>query len=585
MSDANRSAAKASEDEGKPVVDDTAEDPTRAVDNTAGNPAPTECHDARVDTKNGSEDVSGTSVGAVAAADSAFDAEWGSDFDLAFELDTTPKSEVLAGTGPDRTEDPTWDEVEQALGQVVLDVQDLQSDLSYQRAQDILRNLVGRLKLTERERAGLEDALQSLNGLLNKLENSVVHIAVFGLVGRGKSSILNALLGEELFETGPTHGVTRQIESTRWQISREAVESDRNPSDLVRVSLKSVGNSRIELIDTPGLDEVGGDTREALANRVAHQVDLILFVVAGDLTRVEYEALKSLRQASKPILLVFNKVDQFPEADRQAIYETLRDQRVGDLISPDEIVMAAAAPVVARVVEQPDGRVVPQLRRSTPQVQELKLKILDILHREGKALVALNTLIYANEVNEQILARKRQICDRIADDTIWNGAMIEAIAVALNPITMADLVSGAVIDVVLILALSRLYGLPLTQAGALRLLKQIAFGLGGLSVSELLITVGLSSLKGLLGASAVATGGLSLAPYIPIALTQAAVAGVSTYSIGQVTKAYLANGASWGPEGPETVVSQILESLDEASILNRIKDELRAKLDLRTRKP
>jgi GTPase len=47
-----------------------------------------------------------------------------------------------------------------------------------------------------------------------------------------------------------------------------------------------------------------------------------------------------------------------------------------------------------------------------------------------------------------------------------------------------------------------------------------------------------------------------------------------------VTKQYLANGASWGPMGPKSVVSQILSNLDEASILARIKDELRSKLDL-----
>jgi hypothetical protein len=82
----------------------------------------------------------------------------------------------------------------------------------------------------------------------------------------------------------------------------------------------------------------------------------------------------------------------------------------------------------------------------------------------------------------------------------------------------------------------------------------------------------------LLGLSIPATGGISLLPYTSIALTQAGVAGVSCYAIGQVTKTYLANGATWGPDGPKAVVSSILDSLDETSILNRIKGELGAKL-------
>jgi GTPase len=471
---------------------------------------------------------------------------------------------------------PTWDEVEQELGQIVGDFQALQDDLNYRRAQDALRDLIQRLNLTQRERSGLEDALQSLSGLLDKLEHTVVHIAVFGLVGRGKSSLLNALLGEDIFETGPTHGVTQVVEGARWSVRHEALAGE--SPDLLRVSLNSVGNSRIELIDTPGLDEVAGEEREALAKRIAEQVDLILFVIAGDITRVEYEALKALRQASKPMLLVFNKVDQYPDTDRQHIYETLRDHRLRDLISPEEIVMAAASPLVVRAATQPNGEVQYQTGRGQPQVDDLKLKILEILHREGKALVALNTLMYADTVSEEILERKRQICDRIAADTIWNGTMIKAVAVALNPITVADLFSGAIIDVSLIVTLSKLYGMPMTQTAAIKLLQQIALGLGGISLGELVVTLGLSSLKGLLGVSAVATGGLSLAPYIPVAMAQAGVAGLSTYGIGQVTKTYLTNGSNWGPEGPKAVVRNILDSLDETSILNRIKQELRAKL-------
>ncbi|MGG6239172.1 DUF697 domain-containing protein, partial [Nodosilinea sp. AN01ver1] len=470
----------------------------------------------------------------------------------------------------------TWEEVETELGDLVLDFHDLQDDLNYRRAQAALGNLVQRLNLTPREQAGVEDALQNLRGLIDKLENTVVHIAAFGLVGRGKSSLLNALLGEAVFTTGPTHGVTQVVEGSRWQVSQESLGED--TPDLLRVSLKSLGQSRIELIDTPGLDEVDGDDRAALARRIAEQVDLILFVIAGDLTRAEYEALQALRQASKPMLLVFNKIDQYPEADRQVLYETLRDRRLQDLISPDEIVMAAASPLAVQATPQPDGTVTYQTVRDRPQVDDLKLKILDILHREGKALVALNTLMYAEGVSAEILARKKQICDRIADDTIWNATLIKAVAVALNPVTVADLVGGTVVDVMLILNLSRLYGLPMTRPAALKLLQQIALGLGGITVSELVITLGLSSLKGVLGVSAIATGGLSLAPYVPVALAQGGVAGLATYGIGQITKTYLTNGATWGPEGPRAVITEILDGLDEDSILNRIKTELRAKI-------
>jgi GTPase len=312
---------------------------------------------------------------------------------------------------------------------------------------------------------------------------------------------------------------------------------------------------------------------------VAQHADLLLFVVSGDMTQVEYQALSELREVGKPMLLVFNKIDQYPDADRLSIYEKIRDDRVKELLSPDEIVMAAASPLVARAIKGADGRLSVQLTPGEPQVTDLKLKVLEVLHREGKSLVALNTMLYADDVNEQIVQRKMTIREQNADRVIWNGVITKAVAIALNPITVLDIVSSAAIDVAMILALSKLYGITMTQQGAIGLLQKMALAMGGITASELLANLGLGSLKSLLGLAAPATGGLSLGPYVSVALTQAGVAGVSSYAIGQVTKVYLANGASWGPDGPKAVVTRILASLDEASILSRIKDELRAKLD------
>jgi len=381
-----------------------------------------------------------------------------------------------------------------------------------------------------------------------------------------------------VFETGALHGVTRSSHTANWQLSQEAVGE--NGQDILKVALpSSIGNSQIQLIDTPGIDEVDGETREALAHQVARQVDLILFMIAGDMTKVEFDALSQLREVGKPMLLVFNKIDQYPEADRQEIYRKIRDERVKQLLSPDEIVMVAASPLVAQAVRRADGTMNVQRRPGKPQVDELKLKILEILHREGKSLVALNSMLYADDVNERVVSRKMAIREESANQIIWKATITKAVAIALNPLTVVDVLTATIVDVVMILTLSRLYGISMSQQGALGLLQKIAIGMGGIGASELLVSLGLGSLKSLLGLSAPATGGISLAPYVSVALTQAGVAGVSSYAIGQVTKSYLANGASWGPDGPKAVVTRILSSLDETSILNRIKGELEAKLD------
>lgn len=461
------------------------------------------------------------------------------------------------------------EDIEKALKNVEL----IQEELNYKQAQDSLRSLVSHLDLSPQEQTGLEAEINYLATLLEKLDRSVVQIAAFGMVGRGKSSVLNGLLGESIFATGPLHGVTRTIDSANWKLSL-----DSDYPEIQRLTLNGGGNTQIQLLDTPGIDEIDGETREALARKIARQVDLILFVVAGDITKVEYNALSQLREAGKPMILVLNKIDQYPEADRLAIYHKIRDERVKELLSPEEIVMVAAAPLLTRAVRGSDGRLKTQRYRAKPEIEALKLKILEILHREGKSLVALNTMLYASEVNEQVLQRKMTIREEAAQELIQKTVMTKAAAIALNPVTAIDLLTGAVIDVAMILSLSRLYSISMTQKGAIALLQKIALAMGGISASEFLASLGLSSLKGLLGLSAPASGGISLVPYLSVAVTQGAVAGVSSYAIGQVTKTYLANGASWGPDGPKAVVKRILESLDETSILNRIKWELSTKL-------
>ncbi len=305
----------------------------------------------------------------------------------------------------------------------------LRTELNYKQAQTALRNLVANLDLTPQEKTGLEAEIADLETMLGKLDCMVVQIAAFGMVGRGKSSLLNALVGQTVFETGPLHGVTRAAQRVNWSISEEAIgETER----ALRVTLPGVGQSQVELIDTPGLDEVDGATRAALAEQIAKLADLILFVISGDMTKLEYAALSQLREAGKPIILVFNKVDQYPEADRMAIYHKIRDERVRELLTPLEIVMAAASPLVKTAIRRPDGTRSIQLRTGNAQIDELKLKILEILHREGKALVALNTMLYADVVNEQLVERKLMIREVNANQLIWKAVMTKALAMPIS---------------------------------------------------------------------------------------------------------------------------------------------------------
>uniref|UniRef100_UPI00286C4943 Era-like GTP-binding protein n=1 Tax=Chamaesiphon sp. OTE_75_metabat_556 TaxID=2964692 RepID=UPI00286C4943 len=253
------------------------------------------------------------------------------------------------------------------LAETIAGFNTIQAEQNYQQAQDTLRRILVKLDLSQRERAGLESEIAELSEISSKLDRSVFQVAVFGMVGRGKSSLLNALIGVEVFEAGVLHGVTKERQQVVWEIDNWQDEFDLDKDT------PAILQEAIEFIDTPGIDEVDGAERQLLASEIARQVDLILFVIAGDITELELKTLSQLRSAGKPILLVFNKVDLFPDRDKLAIYAKIRDDRVKEILTQDEIVMTAASPLVARAIRQPDGSFEAELVMGKPQIDDLKL--------------------------------------------------------------------------------------------------------------------------------------------------------------------------------------------------------------------
>lgn len=382
---------------------------------------------------------------------------------------------------------------------------------------------------------------------IDKFDRATIRIATFGLVSRGKSSVLNALLGQNVLPTGPTHGVTQWPYCIEWPDAPIATE----------------------LIDTPGLDEVGGTTRSRQARHLANQADLILFVVSGDITQTEYNALRSLWQTHKPLILVFNKIDLYPDRDRETIYEQLQ-QLGGDIpLQPEEIVTVAAAPMPLRVrVEYPDGRTVEEWETPPPEIENLRQKLYQILQRDGQELLDLNALVSTRHADKIVAKTAVKLCDRASEERIWQFVKYKAIAVSLNPIAILDVAGGAIADLILIRSLAKLYGLPMTSFEAGKLLRTIVKSSGGLLLAEL-------GSSALLGVGKTAAGWATDLPgFAGTAVVQGAMAGYGTYAVGRAAKAYLERGCTWGETGADTLIGEILDNIDRDTILNRLRQFL-----------
>ncbi len=417
----------------------------------------------------------------------------------------------------------------------------------------------------------LETELAQLNTTLIKIDRNVVRLAVFGLVSRGKSAVINALLGEDLLETGPINGVTQTPRVIQWQPGGLMTES--------AIATTNVAPAQIELIDTPGLDEIDGQARAEMAREVAQQADLILFVVSGDLTRTEFKALCDLRSAQKPLILVFNKIDLYPDRQRNEIYESLAslESFIGEgnslrqILSRDEIVLIAANPAPMQVrIEQPDGSISFEWEKFPPQIGELKAKILGILNQEGQSLLALNALVQARSAEERMVETIVAARETEAEALIWKFVRYKAIAVAANPIPGLDWIGGTVSDLLMIRALGELYGFPLTRYEAGRVLTAIVGSSLGMLVGEICSSIVLSAGKAV---SAVSSE-IPIGSYAGVAAVQAGVAGYGAYAVGRAAQVYLERGCTWGDQGANTVIQDVLSQIEPNTILWRIRSEL-----------
>ena len=366
------------------------------------------------------------------------------------------------------------------------------------------------LNLTNYERTKFENVLNQLDFQIKKLERKELKISVYGRVGVGKSSLLNALIEKQIFPTDILNGNTKTTKSYKW---------DKKFKKL----------NKVELIDSPGIDEINNTNKEEINFNYVLDADLILFVIDSDITRIDLNSIEDLLRHNKPIILVLNRCDQWNTRETKQILSSIH-KKLSFCKQKIKIALVSSSPREAKI--KPDGTV--RSESKMPKVDILKNDLKQIIDQSGELLLCINSLRTAEQFYK-LLKENRLLRKKVeAQSLIGKYATLKASGVAINPFLMIDFVTGLAFDSALVIQLSKLYGLEVGGPSARHIVKKLSFQNSLLGGAQIGIQITLNIFKQILILAAPLTGGLSLAPTAPIAIAQAALAIHATKLIGRL---------------------------------------------------
>ncbi len=394
------------------------------------------------------------------------------------------------------------------------------------------------IKLPEQKTEAAEENLKAIRRQVQQIQDKVaktalmtrsreieaslakgeLQVVVFGTGSAGKTSLVNALIGEMVGNVEATMGTTQVGETYR---------------------LKLKGLPRAILItDTPGILEAGiaGTEREQLARQLATQADLLLLVVDNDLRQSEYEPLQALAAIGKRSLLIFNKIDLYTETEKETILHQLKD-RVRGFIAPSDVIAIAANPQPIQLetgdLVKPDSEILPLIRR-----------LAAVLRAEGEDLIADNILLQSQRLGEEarkLIDRQRnRQANKIIDRYQWIGAGV----IAVMPLPVVDMLATAAINAQMVIEIGRVYGCEINSDRG----KELAFSLGKTLVS-------LGVVKGAVELLARALQ-LNIATYLVGKAIQGVSAAYLTRIAGKSFIEYFRHDQDWGDGGMTEVVQR-----------------------------
>ncbi|MBR5566203.1 MAG: dynamin family protein [Roseburia sp.] len=199
----------------------------------------------------------------------------------------------------------------------------------------------------------MEERAQAIREVKTKLQDHTFSVGIMGEFKRGKSTVINALLGKEVLPADilPCSATLNQI---KWDVKPRAevrfkggsvkeVEIDELANYVTKLTTESEQNAAnvedavvyypcqfcqngVRIIDTPGLND--DERMNQVAESVLPTLDAIIMVIVPDapfsISEADFVRNKVMVSDLGRIIFVINKIDMVRERDRQRVVDSIK---------------------------------------------------------------------------------------------------------------------------------------------------------------------------------------------------------------------------------------------------------------------
>ena len=376
-----------------------------------------------------------------------------------------------------------------------------------------------------------------------QLNSADYNVILFGAGSCGKTSLARGLLKSIVGETSPTIGTTKD-------------------SNIYKINIPFLKRN-INIIDTPGLFEasIEGERREEKTIKKASKSDLIIFVIDQDLNKYELYLIKQLSKIGKSIIIALNKCDLRSRNQNESIKINIY-KLINEFSRDTKIIFTVASPqTIASIGSKPIKKEI--------FVDNLFNAIIDILDRDGEELLADNILFQCNKlglISKDIINKQRNTSSK---KIINRYAWITSGVIFITPLPGIDLLATSVVNIQMIIEISKIYGANITKERAIELTKSIVKVIATLGV----VRGGMNMFTNLLSTN--------FTTRFITKSVQSITAAWIIRLVGLAFIQYFEKNQSWGDGGIQEIVQNLYELNKREDILKDFLKEALQKINLK----